>query len=193
MMQTSLKIISRHFLKSLPVILVGVAVTTAQAQERVIVDITPASQSRWEFYTDQVMGGQSNGDIRFERDNEDTYIRLRGSVSTANNGGFIQARIKLERRLSDDAQGIILRVRGNGERYYIHTRTRGTVFPWQYYQASFKTTGVWQQVFVPFKEFESSGGMLGKSLKPRSIRSIALVAYGKNYEADVSLSRLSLY
>ena len=46
----------------------------------------------WEFISDQVMGGVSNGKLEIQNEGEKKYFRLKGNVSTKNNGGFIQFR-----------------------------------------------------------------------------------------------------
>jgi hypothetical protein len=69
------------------------------------------------------------------------YARMTGRVTTANNGGFIQIRKDLGSPPPEGTKGVRLIVRGNGERYFVHLRTSGTLLPWQYYQASFSTTG----------------------------------------------------
>ncbi len=46
----------------------------------------------WKFFSDQVMGGVSEGRISLKPDEGKFFLRLEGKVSTANNGGFIQVR-----------------------------------------------------------------------------------------------------
>jgi len=177
----------------LSMVLIGGTVVTAKADERMIENFTSNPETRWMFITDQVMGGVSNGETSFVREANESYVRLKGQVSTKNNGGFIQVRTKLENRIPQSAQGIVLTVRGNDEEYFLHVRTPGTVLPWQYYQASFKTTPDWKEVRIPFDSFKPSGRMLRTSLDPQSIRSIGVVAYGRDYDADVSVASVSSY
>ena len=46
----------------------------------------------WQYVSDRVMGGVSDGQVNLEQDGEIYYARLTGNVSTRNNGGFIQLR-----------------------------------------------------------------------------------------------------
>ena len=46
----------------------------------------------WQYISDQVMGGISDGEVTLEQDGEMFFARLTGNVSTKNNGGFIQLR-----------------------------------------------------------------------------------------------------
>jgi hypothetical protein len=144
--------------------------------------------ARWRFFTDQVMGGVSTGNVRVA----DGVLRLTGDVSTANRGGFIQARLDLPEGLSTDAAAFVLSVRGNGAGYFLHVRTRGTLLPWQYYQAPFATGPDWTEVRVLFADFQPSGGLLRGTLRPQDIRSVAVVAYGRDYRADVELRSLTV-
>jgi hypothetical protein len=149
----------------------------------------PAGQLSWRYFADTVMGGVSSGAAATEGD----AIRLTGTVSTANNGGFIQARSELADGLPAAAQGLVLRVRGNGQRYFIHLRTRATRLPWQYYQAGFETGADWREVRIPFAAFERSGGLLPRAIDPGRITSIGLVAFGRDHQADVSLAAIGTY
>ena len=96
-------------------------------------DFNTNPESRWEFISDQVMGGVSVGQIEFLVDRDKTYARMTGNVSIENNGGFIQFRRKLTQKIDEDSNGIRIEVRGNIEKYFIHIRTSGTFLPWQYY------------------------------------------------------------
>ena len=177
----------------LSMVFIGFLVVSAKADERMIEDFASNPETRWAFFTDQVMGGVSNGEASFAREANENYVRLRGKVSTENNGGFIQIRTKLESRIPRSAQGITLTVRGNGEEYLLHVRTPGTVLPWQYYQASFTTTPDWKEILIPFDSFKPSGRTFRASLRPQSARSIGVVAYGRDYDADVSVASVGFY
>ena len=153
------------------------------ADAKEIEDFSGGSAQRWDFFSDQVMGGVSTGRASFP----DGALRLTGTVSTANNGGFIQARLKLPERLPENASALVMRVRGNGDTYYVHLRTGGTLLPWHYYQAAFPTGGDWQVVRLPLDSFKASTRMVRSKPAPASVRSVAVVAYGHDHEADVSV------
>lgn len=148
--------------------------------------MTPASDLAWEYLADTVMGGVSQGGARMEAG----VLRLQGQVSTANRGGFIQARTETPTGLAPDASALRLRVRGNGERYFVHLRTTRTLLPWQYYQQSFETGPDWAEVTLPLADFTASGRMMAGRIKPEDIRSIGIVAYGRDHVADVSVAAL---
>lgn len=170
-------------MKALAVLAMTLSLNALPADATEIDTFASSPAARWDFFTDQVMGGVSSGQVTFPQG----MLRLSGTVSTANNGGFIQARLKLPERLPDTARGLVLRVRGNGDRYFVHLRTGGTLLPWHFYQASFATTDDWAEVHLPFTAFEPSTRMIRSAPKPDAVRSVAVVAYGHDHEADVSV------
>ena len=107
--------------------------------ETAMSNFTGENNVSWDFITDGVMGGISRGKIEFLKDNDKSFFRMTGLISTENNGGFIQYRRKLVEKDLRVKNGIEIEVRGNNEIYYVHIRTKGTILQWQYYQASFKT------------------------------------------------------
>jgi hypothetical protein len=147
----------------------------------------------WTYVSDQVMGGVSEGRARIETRDGQPVLHLTGQVSTANRGGFIQARVTLDSPPPATSKGVTLRVRGNGEGYFIHLRTSGTVLPWQYYQAPFPTTSDWVDLRIPFNAFKASGNLLRDAIRPESIRSLGIVAYGRDHSADLQVMWAGFY
>ena len=76
-------------------------------------NLTNQSQ-KWNFITDQVMGGVSTGKFKVEKVDGIECYKMTGLVSTKNNGGFIQIRTKLNPEIdTKDFDGIYLKVYGN--------------------------------------------------------------------------------
>ena len=148
---------------------------------------------QWSYLADTIMGGVSEGTAIFESHGVDKAIRLTGEVSTANNGGFIQVRSSGPWKLEKGMTGIRLRVRGNGEKYYLHVRNASTRLPWHYYQQGFKANSSWTEVKLPFKSFVKSSAWLRTSMNPDTIKTIGIVAFGKDYIADISVMSLEFY
>ncbi|MDB4139339.1 CIA30 family protein [Candidatus Thioglobus sp.] len=150
----------------------------------------------WQYTSDQVMGGVSDGQVSLEQDGETYYARLTGNVSTANNGGFIQFRSGVSFANSEkegkNLQGVRLNVRGNGETYYIHIRTNESWSPSDYYATSFIAHKQWQMIDLPFNKFERRWSK-DSALDPKKIRRFGIVAYGKDFIADVSVSTIEFY
>jgi hypothetical protein len=149
--------------------------------------------SRWTYVSDTVMGGVSRGRARVETQGDQPVLRLTGKVSTANNGGFIQTRTKLDTPPPADTSGVLIQARGNDQRYFVHLRTTGTTLPWQYYQAAFDVTADWREYRLPFDAFKPSGKLLRDTPQADSIRSVGIVAFGRDHQADISVRLVGFY
>ena len=168
------------------------SIKSIQGGGYVVIDgFSEYSIGRWRFVSDQVMGGVSSGTLNFELDDEDVVAHMTGSVSTENNGGFIQFRRNIS--LPESIIGIKLRVRGNNQKYFVHIRTRGTVLPWQYYSSEFAATDDWADVFLPLANFSRSSRWLNRTLEAASARSLGIVAYGRDHQADIQVSTIEGY
>jgi hypothetical protein len=90
----------------------------------------------WELFADQVMGRVSRGTMAREIMVDRDAIRMRGTVSLNNNGGFVQISLDLGPGGSaidaSSCEGIAIAVLGNGQQYNLHLRTMQTVRPWQW-------------------------------------------------------------
>ena len=159
----------------------------------VIEDFMMQPETRWRFFTDQVMGGVSTGGVVFAQEDDQPYARMTGHVSTANRGGFIQMRLDLAAPPPKGTIGVRLLVRGNGQRYFVHLRTGGTALPWQYYQAGFDVTENWAEVRLPLDAFVASGALLRKVPLAGSLSSLAVAAYGRDHDARIDVREVGFY
>ena len=182
----------KYLVSALSLTYLFLSTSLGMGENKLIDDFSNESQNRWQFFTDQVMGGVSEGNASLVSDKSGQYVRLEGSVSTANNGGFIQIRTDINEG-TNEAKGIIIKAKGNGEDYYIHLRTSGTVLPWQYYQISFPTSKNWSEIKLPFANFERSSSWISKKITGDKIRTLGIVAYGKNHNAKLDVAYLSFY
>ncbi len=149
-------------------------------------DFSDGGAPDWRVFTDRVMGGVSTGSARVEAG----ALHLTGTVSTANGGGFVQARLDLPGPLPADTTALRIRVRGDGQRYFLHIRTTDARRPWNYYQAGFDTVPDWREIDLALADFHASGRGLPARPAPERITSVALVAYGRDHDADVRLARI---
>ena len=161
--------------------------------QTIIEDFTMQPQTRWRFFTDQVMGGVSTGGIAFAQEDGASFARMTGRVSTANRGGFIQMRLDLEAPPPAGTTGVRLIVRGNAQRYFVHLRTRGTLLAWQYYQAGFDVTESWREIRLPLDAFDASGALLRGVPRADSLTSVAVVAYGRDHDAQIDVREVGFY
>ena len=155
--------------------------------------LTNQSQ-KWNFITDQVMGGVSTGKFMVEKVDGVMCYRMTGDVSTKNNGGFIQIRTKLNPVVrSKEYNGVYIKVYGNEKNYNLHLRTELTLAPWQYYSYTFTSTKNWIIIKAPFEQFKKSNFYQPKSLLGQSIKSVGLVAGFDDFESDICLSEIGFY
>ena len=91
------------------------------------------TSERWVYLADTVMGGVSEGSANIIDTPEGQAIKLFGKVSTQNNGGFIQVRVNMPKGAATQFKGIKLKVKGNGDEYFVHIRNSSSKLPWHYY------------------------------------------------------------
>ena len=150
--------------------------------------------AKWCFVTDKVMGGISKGSLDFKKENEIYFYRMTGELSLENNGGFIQFRTKIENHPKEkNYKGVRLRVRGNNNEYAIHIRTKYLLLPWQYYESTFQATDEWSTIELPFSSFEKSNFYQPSSVSSQDIKTIGIVAIGREFEAQIDLASIELY
>lgn len=176
--------------------------TLAAAAAAALLALTPAtaevtiddfSKDRgWRAVNDGVMGGKSRGGPRIA----DGVLTFAGTISLENNGGFSSTRCESRRDLSG-FDGIELRVKGDGRRYYASLRTDATRWGMRIaYWAPLQTTkDRWTVVRIPFAQFvpTSFGRKLsGPKLDPARVRSVGLMMYDKQrgpFRIDVDFIR----
>ncbi len=152
----------------------------------------------WRCFTDQVMGGRSRAEHAFTTLDGHHCLLLRGEVSLANRGGFIQVALPLISASipgtsydASDFDGIRLWVRGKGDGYYVHLRSGDTRLPWQHYQAPLECRDQWQLVTISFQSFRPQA--LDADLDLSRLTRIAIVAAKQEFSAEVAVSQLEFY
>ncbi|NEW87592.1 CIA30 family protein [Rhodopseudomonas sp. WA056] len=154
-----------------------------------------AGQRHWRVITDTVMGGVSQGTVELAEIEGRTAARMRGAVSTENNGGFIQIAMDL----SPDGgafdaggfEGIAAELFGNDQAYGLHLRTTDLLRPQQSYRHPFEAPPRWQGPEFPFAALMPH--RTDMPFDPRRLRRVGLVAIGREFDADLSVARLWLY
>jgi len=162
-------------------------------------DLRSNAGAKWRLITDGVMGGLSSGQLVLDDYRGKACLRMRGDVSTENNGGFLQVALSLtdipgsKKGVFDasDYSGVEIEVSGNDETYNIHFRTNGLWFPWQSYRASFDAHDRWQKIRIPFaslKPYKTT-----QKFSPEELIRIGVVAIGREFKADLCLASLRFY
>ena len=166
-----------------------------QAPSKVIDTCAETKTTPWEFITDKVMGGKSTGKMAFVTQDKKTCLHMTGTVSSKKKNNFIQVRrsVHPKKKYFDASAflGLRLKVKGDGKPYVVHLKTSSTVFPWQHYQAEFKTDGSWQEVFLAFKDFKPKS--LKRSVKSSKLKTLAVVAMTPDMKADIYIDEIAFY
>ena len=145
---------------------------------------------KWEFISDNVMGGVSTGTVEFLSINGNLNALIKGQVSTENNGGFIQIRYELNDTNLIETSKIRVVAKGNNQKYFIFLRTKGTILPWQYYSHEFDVRSEYDEFILQIKDFKKSGMLLSNQIDPKKITSIGIVAYGRDHLAELYVKEL---
>jgi hypothetical protein len=162
-------------------------------------DTSASSGNTWRLFTDDVMGGVSNGTLSLETradaaGQQLACLHMQGDVRLDNNGGFVQIALNLSDEVVRQApayRGISFDILGNGEDYNLHLRTDGLWFPWQSYRATFNATADWQTVRIPFSEFKAYKTF--SKLDTSELSRIGFVAIGREFTADLCITNIRLY
>jgi NADH dehydrogenase [ubiquinone] 1 alpha subcomplex assembly factor 1 len=142
---------------------------------------SPATSGEWVTVDDVVMGGVSESKFEINQDNTATFS---GTVSPDNNGGFASARAALKNEFND-FEGVIIRVKGDGNIYSLRFRT-DTNFDGISYQAKFKTEpGEWKEYKIPLSDFKPTfrGNTLSNKpkLESKDIKQIGILISNKQF------------
>jgi len=176
--------------KKILIVLILILMSFKSKSENIFIDKFK-SKVEWELITDQVMGGVSTGKLEYKIIDSNDVAVITGNVSTKNNGGFIQIRRNLKNFNLNNAKNIKIVAKGNNDEYFIHLRTSNTILPWQYYQLSFKVTNNFKKFIFPIDEFQKSGFFLPTKINSKTIKSIGIVAFGKDYDAELIVQQIS--
>ena len=165
------------------------------SKDQISIPFTEENARYWQYISDQTMGGVSDGQAILDKDGDMIFARLTGNVSTANNGGFIQIRTNFSFvdliNTNKNLKGVLLNTKGNGETYHIFIRTSEDRSYRDFYSATFTTNDNWEIVDLPFSKFKHRYS--NRSLDGNDIRTFGIVAYGRNFYSDVSVSEISFY
>jgi len=148
----------------------------------------------WRFVKDKVMGGKSDGSMILKESTGQNfdYISAKGNVST-DGGGFLMFRKEIDVDNLNDFSKIKFKARGNNEKYFIHIKTKGSIFPWVRYLSEFDVTEEWQDFEIEFDEFirYSNKNPKKRNLNPKKIKLIGVEASGRDFEMDIDIASMS--
>lgn len=165
---------------------------TAVAQQRsdppaslpddiVVSFLDTAESERWITVNDNVMGGRSRGGPSFA----EGLLTFSGSTNT-DGGGFSSIRTREREWDFGDADGLLMRVRGDGRTYIAALTTDVRLGRWDisYWQRFETEPGQWRTVRLPFGSFvptmfgEDVSGRV-RALEPEDAETVGLYIYDK--------------
>lgn len=110
-----------------------------------------ASLENWIVVNDGVMGGRSKGSLSLNAKGHGVFA---GEISLANSGGFSSVRYRSGTIGLKGINTVRLRVKGDGKRYQF--RIKAGEADYYSYIAYFETSGQWQDIDLPLKDFYPS-------------------------------------
>jgi monofunctional biosynthetic peptidoglycan transglycosylase len=152
----------------------------AGTAEAFMIDFADTTAPAWFPVDDGVMGGLSSSSLTVTDRGTGLFA---GRVSLANNGGFASVRTLVGDHDLGQAEGLVLKVRGDGRTYRLRLRTDAG-FDGVAYQAGFTTEAdAWTEVFCPFSAFEPvfRGRPVpgAAALDPAAVRQVGLMIADK--------------
>lgn len=152
-------------------------------ERKSVAEFTPEESGKldWRIVDDGVMGGLSQGKSEIS---DDGILRFFGTLSLENNGGFSSLRSETVKLDLSDAEGLLLRVKGDGRTYQMRLSTdaeyRGNEMS---FQGGFPTEkDKWTEVKVPFARLVGTWrgmDLPDKTFDPAKIRRLGLILADK--------------
>mgnify|MGYP001818979512 FL=1 len=105
----------------------------------------------WRIVDDVVMGGRSSGSFKLSPEG---FGLFEGQISLENNGGFSSVRYQFKILKVNEANKIIIRLKGDGKNYQFRVKDKTSTY--YSYIASFQTSGEWQEIEIPLKDMYPS-------------------------------------
>ena len=151
------------------------------ATDGIIFDFNKKSNmANWRVIDDGVMGGLSRGNLII---NKEGHAEYSGYVTTDNNGGFSSIRYNFENKDVSNYNHVVLKIKGDGKSYQFRLKETRTQ-RYSYIQ-TFETTGEWEVIKIPLKDFYPSfrGYKLNKpNFNSDTIEEIAFLIGNKTNE-----------
>ncbi len=121
-------------------------------EPQVIFDFTNDSDlAKWLIVDDVVMGGRSSGGFTV---NKDGHGQFAGIVSLENSGGFSSVRYTCGTSQINNATQVVLKIKGDGKDYQF--RIKANAGDYYSYIYPFKTSGDWEEVYLPLSDMYPS-------------------------------------
>ena len=145
----------------------------------------------WKVVNDDVMGGISRASFDL---NTEGVAEFKGTVSTANNGGFASVRYRFKAKDITKKKTITIRLRGDSKRYQFRIKSKATDY--YSYITAFSTMGDWETIHINLKDLYPSfrGNKLNKeNFNGSSIEEISfLIANQKDENFKLIIDKIEI-
>jgi hypothetical protein len=150
------------------------------------------SGQAWDYVSDQVMGGQSQGHIIQQPENAGWVTCLQGLVSLENNGGFIQMQFDMSAVDGiSEFDGVYMTWRGEAPAVAVHLKTSELRQPWQSYKNTVFPSVEWRTDYWTFAQFAPY--RTGIPLDVNQIVRFGLLAIGQSGKVELCVRELGLF
>ena len=150
-----------------------------------------SKMNNWIVVNDNVMGGISSASFELNRDGD---AEFKGTVSTANNGGFASVRYRFRAKDIAGKKTISIRLKGDSKPYQFRVKSKATDY--YSYITTFSTLGDWETIHINLKDLYPSfrGNKLNKeNFNESSIEEISfLIANKKNESFKLLIDKIEI-
>jgi len=150
-------------------------------------------QLKWQAVNDSVMGGRSEGGVE---PGKSTTLLFKGEISLENNGGFSSVRTYGSIHNLSQYEGIELKVKGDGRKYYLTARCNGGRML-AYWSPIQPEKGKWVTIKVPFSSFYATSfgrKIPGLKLNTAKFTSVGFMLYDKKSgEFELEVDHIKSY
>lgn len=148
--------------------------------------------SLWVMISDQVMGGVSTATLHQDERHNSNSTCLVGRTRLDNNGGFVQMKLDIEPYWLDaNYRGVFIELYGSTHHYNLHVKTNQLNRPWQSFRCTLPVEPQWTRFIIPFEQLLAH--RTDAELQAADIRSVAVVAIGKEFDVDVCVRRFGFF
>lgn len=150
-----------------------------------------AQMDSWKVVNDDVMGGMSRASFDL---NSDGNAEFKGTVSTANNGGFASVRYRFRAKDITGKTTIAIRLKGDSKPYQFRMKSKSNTY--YSYITTFSTSNKWETISINLQDLYPS--FRGAKLKEEnfnasSIEEISfLIANKKNESFKLIIDKIEI-
>lgn len=131
------------------------ATTKSNSTPVMLYSFIEQGKGAWRVQDDVVMGGRSDSQLKMTDKN---HAHFSGRVSLENNGGFCSIHQTVEKNpytISDQSEGFLLVLNGDGKDYNFRVRTKNGRHSYAF-TFSTKGDGNWETITIPFKKMKAT-------------------------------------